>query len=171
MVDENDGKFLHRNRQGLSGLSYFVAEIEGENYLPFEASRVPVLDQVRSVNIFHWCSLLPGIHDGDTGCLKVTLIPGHYRHLMHHGGGCDQSIAIRAWVWHMECSATLSHHGVDRQDASGKRGQDVTIDPAAKDRALLRIAPLDQKSSYLQLQYGTTDKYRLAAGSACAHIL
>ena len=56
----------------------------------------------------------------DPRCLKVTQIPRHHCHSMNKCSRRDESIPIRARIWHMERCTRLGDHGINRQDATGE---------------------------------------------------
>lgn len=76
------------------------------------------LFQIRS--LLNMPSNLPRVENGYTGCLEMAHIPGHNRHAVNERSRCDESIPIRARIWHMQRRASMGHHRIDRQNSSGK---------------------------------------------------
>ena len=135
-----------------------VTNAEKPELSDLRANCVPALlfvlsSQAPRRNHFDWCSPLPRVNYGDPRCLKMTQIPRHNCHSMNERSRCDESIPIRARIWHMKRGTPLSNNGINGQDATGEGRQDVTVDPGSKDRALFPVALFDQKGSYLEFQY------------------
>jgi hypothetical protein len=103
--------------------------------------------------IWEWRSRVPWIDYAHTDSLKVARIPRHNRQAMHQRSGRDESIAIGTRIWHMESSASLSNSSVNRQNATGECGQNMSVHPSAQNLALLPVASFDEKDAYLQFQY------------------
>lgn len=94
----------------------------------------------------------PRIEHTHSHTLKVRHIPGRDRQTVHEGRGCDEGVTIGARVRHVKARASLSDGGINRQDTTGECGQHVPIHPGTKNRALLFVAPFDEKDSDLQFQ-------------------
>jgi hypothetical protein len=73
---------------------------------------------------------------------------------VHEGGGCDEGVTIGARVGYVKGRASLGDGSVNRQDTPGECGQHVTVHPGPKDRGVLFVAPVEEKDSDLQFQYG-----------------
>ena len=99
------------------------------------------------------CSSYPRIEHTHSRTLKVGYIPGRDGKAVHEGCGCYKGVTIGARVWYVKRRASLGHSGVNRQDTTGECGQHVAIHPRTKDRALLFVAPVEEKDSDLQFQY------------------
>ena len=116
-------------------------------------------------------SSFPRIEDTDPRTLKVGYIPGRDGQTVHQSGGCDEGVAIGARVRYVKHRAALGDGGVNRQDTTGECRQHVTIHPRTKDRALLFVAPVNQKDSDLEFQYRNDGDVGLAEGKRSAHFL
>ena len=97
-------------------------------------------------------SSFPRVEDTDSGTLKVGYIPGRDGQTVQQGCGCDEGVTIGARVRYVKRRATLGNGGVNRKDTAGEGRQHVTIHPRTKDRALLFVAPVDEKNSNLQFE-------------------
>jgi len=83
----------------------------------------------------------------------MAYVASHDRHTVDKRRSGDESVTIRSRIGHMKGRASLSNRGVNRQNATGKRGQNVSVHPTPKNFALLLVSTLDEKDSYFQLQY------------------
>ncbi len=95
------------------------------------------------------CSRPPRIEHNRSGTLKVGYIPGRDGQTVHESCSCDEGVSIGARVRYVKRRAALGDGGINRQDTTGECGQHVTIHPRTEDRALLFVAPVDEKDSDL----------------------
>ena len=98
------------------------------------------------------CSSFPRVEDTDSRTLEIGYIPGRDGQTVHQGCGCDEGVTIGARVRYVKRRASLGDGSINRKDTAGECGQHVTIHPHTKDRALLFVAPVDEKDSDLQFQ-------------------
>jgi len=95
-------------------------------------------------------SSLPRIDDSDTRGLKMPHVPSYDGHAMNQRGCGDESVTVGAGLRNMKLRASLDNWRIDRKDTTNKRGQNMSIQPRSKNRALFPVTPLHEKNPDLQ---------------------
>ena len=81
---------------------------------------------------------------------------------MDQGRGGDQRIPFGLRIGHVESRAATHDGGVDRQNTSFERLEDLLLQPSAQARALVGVTTLDQKHAPLEFEYGDYGKIKVS---------